>query len=86
MIIIPIPFEILFLMYDTCTCRENIKLSSIITPKNFVKVTRFKDISHNEMFTLFVLVEPYEKSQNVIYQCLMSIYWKLTKLIICLAQ
>ena len=22
----------------------------------------------------FVLVEPYEKSQNVIYQCLMSIY------------
>ena len=34
----------------------------------------------------FVLVEPYEKSQNVIYQCLMSIYWKLTKLIICLAQ
>ena len=34
----------------------------------------------------FVLAELYEKSQNVIYQCLMSIYWKLTKLIICLAQ
>ena len=51
LIIIPIPFEILFLMYDTC--RENDSLSSIITPKNFVKVTRFKAISHNEMFTLF---------------------------------
>ena len=51
LIIIPIPFEILFLMYDTG--RENDNLSSIITPKNFVKVTRFKDISHNEMFTLF---------------------------------
>ena len=71
-------------MYDTC--RENDNLSSIITPKNFVKVTRFKDISHNEMLHYFVLVEPYEKSQNLIYQCLMSIYWKLTKLIICLAQ
>ena len=54
-------------MYDTC--RENDNLSSIITPKNFVKVTRFKDISHNEMLTFFfVLVELYEKSQNVIYQ------------------
>ena len=48
-------------------------------PKNFFKVTRFKYISHNEMFTLFCLVEPYVKSQNVIYQCLMSIYWKLTE-------
>ena len=47
----PILFEIIFLMYDTC--RENDNLSSIITPKNFVKVTRFKDISHNEMLTLF---------------------------------
>ena len=34
----------------------------------------------------FVLVEPYEKSQNMIYQCLMPIYWKLIKLITCLAQ
>ena len=59
-------------MYDTC--RENDNLSSIVTPKNFVKVTRFKNLSHNEMFTLFCLVEPYEKSQNVIYQCFMSIY------------
>ena len=25
----------------------------------------------------FVLVVPYEKSQNVIYQCLMLIYWRL---------
>ena len=38
------------------------------------------------MFTLFCLAEPYVKSQNVIYQCLMSIYWKLTELIVCLAQ
>ena len=34
----------------------------------------------------FVLVKPNEKSQNVIYQCLMSIFWKLTKLKICSAQ
>ena len=34
----------------------------------------------------FVLVVPYEKSENVIYQCLMLIYWKLIRLIICLAQ
>ena len=33
-------------MYDTC--RENDNLPSIITPKYFVRVTRFQD-----MFTLF---------------------------------
>ena len=60
----PILFEIVFLMYDTC--RENDNLSSIITHKNFVKVTR-------NVHSIF-LVELYEKSQNVIYQCLMSIY------------
>ena len=70
-------------MYDTC--RENDNLLSIITPKNFVKVTRF-NIYPIKWSHYFVLVEPYEKSQNVIYQCLMSIYWKLTKLIICLSQ
>ena len=34
----------------------------------------------------FVLVEPYEKSQDVIYQCLLSINWRLHKLIIYQAQ
>ena len=41
LIIIPILFEVFFLMCDTC--RENDNLSSIITPKNCVKVTHFKD-------------------------------------------
>ena len=44
-------------MYDTC--RENDNLSSIITSRNFVNVTRFKDISHNEMFTLFCFSQNY---------------------------
>ena len=50
-IIFPILFEILFLLYDTC--RESDNILSIITPKKFVKVTRFKELSHNGMLTLF---------------------------------
>ena len=55
-------------MYDTCRAKDN--LPSIITPKNFVKVTRFKIYHTMKCSHYFVLVEPCEKSQNVIYQCL----------------
>ena len=42
LIIIPIAFEILFLIYEICLVKDN--FSSMITHKNFVKVTRSKEM------------------------------------------
>ena len=42
LIIIPIALEILVLIYEMCPVKDN--FLSIITPKNFVKVTRSKEM------------------------------------------
>ena len=42
LIIIPIALEILILIYKMCLVKDN--FSSMIAPKNFVKVTRSKEM------------------------------------------
>ena len=53
LIIIPIAFEILFLIYEICLVKDN--FSSMITPKNFVKVTRSKEMLLKVILTLLCL-------------------------------
>ena len=84
LIIIPIPFEIVCLMYDTC--RENDNLSSIIAPRNFAKVTRFKEKSQDKMFTLCY----FSRSLQKITKCDSSMFnvnlLEANQIDICLAQ
>ena len=80
LIIIPIAFEILFLIYEMCLVKDN--FSSMITPKIFVRLTRFKEMLLRLISILVCLVMPCEISHNVIYQCLESVYWMQAKLIV----